>query len=122
MAFDGRCLDNKAADAMLIPEPRINHPWREIWVLWRTLMFLHERAGGGQPFVKARELRAFVRPLCLSDDLRDGVLRALKRVYAIGVVNRGGTTNKRYYLTAVGLAMMQAYEAILTEEMQRERE
>lgn len=93
-----------------LPEPIVGGKEHETWARWVALDALRHASENGSEFVKSRELRTLLTPLYGGrEDLRDKTIDALKVLGAIDKVNSHGTLNRRYFLTEIGKALMEAY-------------
>ncbi len=88
-----------------------------IYVRWQILHFLYEAAKAGRPTVSSGELQALVRQFVDTRSGRYGIVRAMVRDQEIGVFNREGRGNQRYFLRAgTGEQALITYRKRLEEE------
>ncbi len=94
-----------------IPENQNDANYHRLWMMWSILNKLLESASERRPYVSAMELRDFVLDHTPGGniDKRDDVLKTLRNAAAIDQVNRTGKTNKKYFITDIGVRMEEIY-------------
>lgn len=88
-----------------------------VWLLWKLLDNLHQAKIDGSPYVPATDVRKLLLEESLSETKAYDLLRALRDVMAVGIINRRGARSRRYFIEeSIGERLLSAYSDYLSEK------